>query len=104
AFDIGEAHIQIVWQTVLERAVDEDFVQLGFEASLEAVAEFRQSNRFLGHFFLGDFASSAEPYDAGDIQCARAHTAFVAAAIDDGCQLYAGIAAANIKSANALGP
>src|SRR5580704_3685837 len=103
AFDIGEAHVQVVGQAMLERAVDEDFVELGFEALLEAVAKAAQPNGFFLHLLLAKLTSLTEADDAGDVERAGTHAALVAAAIDDGGKLNARIAAANVKRADALG-
>src|SRR5579863_7665869 len=100
AFDICEAHIEVVGQPVLNRAVDKDFVELGFETGPKAVAELGQPNRLFRHFFLGDFTGRAETDNAGDIQRAGAHAAFVAAAIDDCGKLNARVAAPNVERAD----
>src|SRR4029077_6264878 len=102
AFDIGKAHVQVVRQAVLHRAVDENFVQLGFQALSETLAQAEQTRRFFRHFFLRDFAGFAEADDAGDVQRAGTHAALVAAAVDNGGKLHAGIAPANVQSANTL--
>src|SRR6266851_2070894 len=104
AFDVGKAHVQVVGQAVLHRAVDENLVELGFQALAETLAQGEHTRRLFRHLFLRDFASLAEAHDAGNIQGAGTHAALVAAAVDDGGKLHAGIAAADVQSANALGP
>src|SRR5579863_1526994 len=102
AFDISEAHIEVVGQPVLNRAVDKDFVKLGFETGPKAVAELGQANRLFRHFFLGDFTGRTQTDNAGDVQRAGAHAAFVATAVNDGGKLNARIAAANVERADSL--
>src|SRR5579864_784644 len=103
ALDVGEAHVQVVGQAMLEGAVDEDFVELGFQALFQAIPESAQANGFFFHFLLAKLAGFAEADDAGHVERAGTHAAFVAAAIDDGGELHARVAATNIQRANALG-
>src|SRR5580658_9429707 len=102
ALDIGKAHVQVVRQAMFERAVDEDLVELGFEAFLEAVAKPAQPDRFFLHLLLANLASLAEADDTRHVQRAGTHTALVAAAVDNGGKLHARIAPANIQRADAL--
>src|SRR4249920_2411118 len=103
AFDIGEAHVQVVRQAMRERAVDEDFIELGFETLFEAVAKAAQPNGFFLHLLMTELAGFAEADDAGHVERSGTHAALVAAAIDDGRKLNARIAPANIQRADALG-
>src|ERR1700730_1202730 len=103
AFDIGDAQVQVVGRAMLERAVDEDFIELGFEALFKAVAKSTQPNRFFFHFLLAKLTSLTEAHDARHVERAGTHAALVAAAIDDSGELNAGIAAANVQRADALG-
>src|SRR5690242_10605928 len=59
---------------------------------------------FTRHFFGGDRAGFPQANNAGDIERARAHAAFVPAAVNDGGKLHAGILAAHLQSTDALGP
>src|SRR5208282_6045252 len=103
AFNISKAHVQVVRQAMFERAVDENLVELGFQALFEAVAESAQSNGLFFHFLLAELACFAEANDAGHVEGAGTHAALVAAAVNDGGELHTGVAAANIQRANALG-
>src|SRR5712692_2723112 len=103
AFYISEAHVQVVGQAVFQRAVDVDLVELGFEAGLQTVAQGAQPDAFFRHLLLAKLAGLAQADDARHVERAGAHATLVAPAIDDGGELHARIAAANIKRTDALG-
>src|SRR5208282_6456327 len=88
---------------MFQRAVDENLVELGFEALFEAVAKSSEPDRLGGHFLLAELAGFAEADDASHVERSGAHTALVAAPIDNGRELHARVTAANVKCANALG-
>src|SRR5579863_3539050 len=88
---------------MLHGTVDEDFIQLGFQTSLESIAQSLHALGLFGHFLLSDRAGGAEADDAGNVECAGTHAALVTAAVDDGGELDAGVAAANVESSDALG-
>src|ERR1700675_3542366 len=88
---------------MLHGAIDEDFVELGFQAGLQAVAQAAHAHGFLSHFLLTEFASFAEADDAGNIQCAGTHAAFVTAAVGDGGKLHAGVTTADVQRAYTFG-
>src|SRR5213078_2474899 len=102
ALDIGKAHVQVVRQAVLHRAVDENLVQLGFQTLSKTLAQAEQTCRFFRHLFLRDFAGLAEAHDTRHVQRAGAHATLVAAAVNDGGKLNARVAAADVQSANSL--
>src|SRR5882757_6047727 len=87
---------------MLHGTLDKDLVELGFEARTQPVTQRAHLLGLLGHFLLGQFAGLAEADDSGDIQRAGTHTALVAAAIDAGGKLNAGVAATNVESTDAL--
>src|SRR6266849_2922894 len=103
AFYISEAHVQVVGEAVFQRAVDVDLVELGFEAGLQTVAQGAQPDAFFRHLLLAKLAGLAQADDARHVERAGAHATLVAPAIDDGGELHARIAAANIKRTDALG-
>src|ERR1035438_260151 len=86
------------------RTVDVGLIQPVHDAVAQAVAQTRQAARFLRQFLLGDGAGLAQADDSRNVQRARAHAALVTAAIDHGGKLHAGILAADIQGADALGP
>src|SRR6266436_1711022 len=102
AFNVGEAHDQVVRQAMLQRAVDENLVELCFETLFEAIAKCTQPQGFLLHFLLTELASLAETDDARHVESAGTHAALVAPAVNDGRELHARVTAANIERANAL--
>src|SRR5260370_30865355 len=101
---MGKIQVKVDRQTMLQRSVDENLVQLGFQAIPETFAQTEQACRLFRHLFLRDFAGLAEADDPRDVQRAGTHAALVPPAVDDGGKLDAGIAAANGQNANALGP
>src|SRR5580704_2876134 len=103
AFDISEAHIQVVREAVLNRAVDVDLIELGFQTLFQAVAQSAEPRTLCLHFLLTEFTGFAQADDARHVERPGTHAALVAAAIDDGRELHARVAAANIQRANALG-
>src|SRR5277367_6820471 len=100
AFDISKAHVEVVRQAMLQRAVDENLIKLGFEALFKAITQPAESNSLVLHFLLAEFTGFAEADDARHIERAGTHTAFVAAAINDGRELHAWVATANVQRAN----
>src|SRR5207245_9572866 len=58
----------------------------------------------LGHFLLGELTGLTEADDSGDIQRAGTHTALVAGAVDNGGELNARVATANIEGTDSLRP
>src|SRR6266853_209685 len=88
---------------MLHGTIDKDLVELGFEARTQPVTQRAHLLGLLGHFLLGQFAGLAEADDSGDIERAGTHTALVTAAIDNGRELNARVATANVKGADAFG-
>ena len=78
-------------------------VERGEKFCLEAVAHRGETGGFGFQFSRGDFAGCAQANDAGDVERAGAHAAFVAAAIDLRGELHAWVAPAHVKRAAALG-
>src|SRR5579872_1979100 len=103
ALDVGEADVQVAGEPMVHGTVDVDLIQFAHDAVAQTIAQPRELTGLLWHFFLSDGACLAKTDDARNIQRARAHTALVAAAIDDGGNLHARILAANIERAHALG-
>src|SRR6267378_2940541 len=88
---------------MLHGTIDKDLVELGFEARTQPVAQRAHLLGLLRHFLLGQFAGLAEADDAGDIQRAGTHTALMTAAIDNGRELNARVATANIEGTDTFG-
>src|SRR5580700_404911 len=88
---------------MLHGAVDVSFVETVHDAVSQAIAQAGQLNCFARHFFGRDGTGFAQANDAGDVKRAGAHAALVAAAVDDGGNLYPRILAANIQGADAFG-
>src|ERR1700722_9916064 len=102
-FDVGEAHVQVVGQAMFQRAVDENLVELCFQAFFQTVTQSAQPQTLCLHLLLAELTSFAEADDASDVERARTHAALVPPAIDDGRELHARIAPANVERANTLG-
>src|SRR6202011_5735145 len=68
----------------------------------EVVAEFLLALALGLHLVHADLAGLAESDDAGDVEGARAHAALVPAAVDLLGDLDAGVAAADVESADTL--
>src|SRR6185312_8010773 len=102
AFHVGEAQVEAVGEAVLPRAVEIDFVELGFQLVAQLVAQVLQALRLLRHFALRNGAGFAKSDDARDIQSSGTHAALVAAAIHLRRQLHARGLAADVEGAGAL--
>src|SRR4029077_13328523 len=89
AFDVGEAHVQVVRQSMFQGTVDENLVELGFEAFFEAIPESAQSKGLLLHFLLAELTGFAKADNARHVEGAGTHAALVAPAVDDGRELHA---------------
>src|SRR5579863_61483 len=104
ALHVGKTDVQVAGQAMLHGAVDVDLVEFAHDAVAETIAETAQLLGLAGHFFGRDGASFAQADNAGDIQRSGAHAALMAAAIDNGGNLNAGIFSADVQRADALGP
>src|SRR5215469_15499826 len=103
AFHVGKTDVQVAGQPMLHGAVDIDLVEPAHDAVPQAIAQYREANAFLRHFLVSQGASLAESDDAGDVQRPRTHAALMAAAVNDGRNLYPRILAADIERTHTLG-
>ena len=87
---------------MLDGAVDEDLVESLVQAIVQAVAQCAQALRLVGHLGLRDLRGLAHADDAGDVERARPHAAFVAAAIDLRRQQHTRVAATHVERAYTL--
>src|SRR5258708_6874612 len=104
AFHVSKADVQVAGQAMLHGAVDVSLIQAAHDAVAQTIAQARQLHRFARQLFRSDGTGFAQADDAGDIQRPGAHAALVAAAVNDGGNLHPRIFAANIQSADTLGP
>src|ERR1700678_1528294 len=88
---------------MLPGAVDFDVIEGRLELVAQVIAHLLEAGSFGGHLLAGDFAGFAEAYDAGDVESAGPHAALVASAVVESGNLDAGVAAANVERADALG-
>src|SRR5262245_887438 len=89
---------------VLHVAVDVYVVERILKLFLEVVAQLLPALRLCFHLIGRDLAGRTESDDAGNVQRAGTHTAFVTSAVDLLRDLHARVAAAYVESANALRP
>src|SRR5262245_61964716 len=87
---------------MFHRAVDVDLVQTTHNPVFKTVAKAGELAAFLGHLFGRNRASLAKADDAGDIQRARTHAAFVSAAINNGRDLNPRVFATYVQRSDAL--
>ena len=81
-------------------AIYDYLIQFGQKAITQAVAQAGDTAAFFRQNVLRNLTSLAETNDAGNVQRTRPHTAFVAAAVNDGRDFYAG---AHVKGSATLG-
>ena len=83
ALDVGEGHVQVAGQPVLERAVEDTMSSsaMSFARSRSRSASMRADSAAISVRAIS--AALPKPDDAGDVQGARAHAPLVAAAVDD---------------------
>ena len=101
AFDVVEAHVQVVRHALRLVAIDEHLLHV-FQTGQHAVVQRLYADVFNGHFFLGDAVGLAHADDLVRGQGARTHTALVATAVHLRFQADAGFAA-HKQRANAFG-
>src|SRR5208282_4139983 len=85
-------------------AIDVDLVEPAHDAVFQTVSQARHFAGFLWHLFLRNGAGLAEAGDTGNIERPRAHSAFVAAAVNLRHQLHPRILAAHLQRARAFRP
>src|SRR5450830_1609920 len=100
AFNVVEAHVQVVRHAVIHVAVDVDFLDL-LQALGQAVAQSLDAADFAIHFFLGDAEGFAHADDLVHRQGARTQAALMATAVHLRFQAHARLAA-DVQRAHAF--
>src|SRR6185437_9865308 len=75
-------------------------IQFGQQAVAKAIAQPRDAAAFFRQPALRNLTGLAEAHDSRNVECAGAHAMFVAAAVDDRGELYAG---ADVQGAATFG-